>query len=203
MAELLAEPRRVRCGLSASCPGRRRGRRRNASRRSLPRRSYRLEVDAGVAAQLMDYPLADDSERLAGEFRIECGDGGGGLATERLELGLSGSPDARKSSSGINRSPSLCASSLVRSQTPPSCGVPLAISLASFARVFVGLMPNSGGNYVHIARAFAVISANGCLSTFSRRRRFGDSRVASLSAVALPWIPVSAKKKRGKGDRHR
>ena len=94
MAELLAEPRRVRCGLSASSPGRRRGRRRNASRRSLPRRSYRLEVDAGVAAQLMDYPLADDSERLAGEFRIECGDGGGGLATERLELGLSGSPDA-------------------------------------------------------------------------------------------------------------
>jgi hypothetical protein len=63
------------------------------------------------------------------------------------------------------------ASSLVRSQTPPSCGVDFAILFASFDKVFVGPMPTQVGMPVHI-------------ETVERRSRAHSSRRSGSIGVA-------------------
>ncbi|MGO4677757.1 hypothetical protein AB4Z40_33235 [Bosea sp. 2YAB26] len=53
-----------------------------------------FQVDAGLAAQLLDDPLADDGQRLASELGIESSDISGRLAAEASQLGLAGTANA-------------------------------------------------------------------------------------------------------------
>ena len=89
VAELLAQPRRMRRdGLQhhvevvyAAGEGAR-------DRAALPRRRDGLQVDARLAAQFVDDPLAHDGQRLPGELGIEGGDVCRGPAAESRELRL-------------------------------------------------------------------------------------------------------------------
>ncbi len=70
-------------------------------RAALPSRRYRLKVEAGNAAELVDQALADDGQELASSSRIQVAYVGDAIAAERLQLAQRRRPTPQISPGGI------------------------------------------------------------------------------------------------------